>query len=72
MDAVTRIWQHIFTSIIFIFCKYYLHSIVQRVTWIDGLFLSYLIFTTQVCCGQLNEVCQLNAVLRYIIMLSAT
>ena len=44
------------TSIISIICKYHLHTIVQSVTWIDGLFLSNLIFTTQVCCGQLNAV----------------
>ena len=52
----------------FYICKYYLHTIVQSVTWIDGLFLMNLIFTTQVCCGQLNEVGQLNAVLRYMVI----
>ena len=37
------------TFIILILCKYYLHTIVQSVTW-RGLFLLNLIFMTQVCC----------------------
>ena len=57
------------TYLFLFFEKYYLHTIVQSVVWIDGLFLSNLIFTTQVCCGQLNEVGQLNAVLRYLSVL---
>ena len=55
--AVIRFWQRIF----FVNTIYIL-PIVQS---IEGLFLLNLIFTTQVCCGQLNEIGQLNAVLRY-------
>ena len=54
ISAVTRILQRILLLLALFFVpKYYLHTIV---TWIDGLFLSNLIFTTQVCCGQLNAV----------------